>query len=121
MVGKKKQNYTYEQMVEGILDKFIAIEPKIMVYKQKIMTEMLREKYIDPNIPIKKTKRYYKMVEINEQPYFIDEFNNLWTEHRELSGIAEFDNKANKYVYYFFAELEKKNEEIKKFIESCPK
>ena len=38
MVGKKKQNYTYEQMVEGILDKFIAIEPKIMVYKQKLMT-----------------------------------------------------------------------------------
>lgn len=116
MVGKKKQNYSYEQVIEGILNKFIEIEPKIMMYKQKIMTEMLREKYVDPSVPIKKIRRCYKMVDVNGQPHFIDEFNNLWTEHKVLAGIVQFNDTTNTYEYYLFAEIKKDDDKIQNIL-----
>lgn len=107
MVGKKKQQYTYDHMLEGIIDKMITIQPNIMAYKNQLMTEMLREKYLNPNAPIKKTKKCYTQIIINDEEYFKDELNMIWSKNNTLSGITRVNEHTHEDEYYLFTDIKK--------------
>jgi hypothetical protein len=111
MVGKKKQSVSYEQIVEGVVDKIISIVPSIMIHRQKIMTELIREKYLDPTIPRKAIKRTYTLAVVNNNDYFKDDNNYLWNEYNEIVGTAHLNNNHD-YEYILFSDVSKQNEII---------
>jgi hypothetical protein len=111
MVGKKKQSIPYEEMIESIIDKIISIEPKILIYRQKILTEMIREKYLDPNIPRKKIKRIYMPIKIDDVTYFKDDDEHIWDENKIIVGVATINNN-HEYEYFLFSDINKQNELI---------
>jgi hypothetical protein len=111
MVGKKKQSIPYEQIVEGVVDKIISIVPTVMIYRQTIMTELIRQKYLDPTIPRKEVKRTYTLAIVNNCDYFKDDNNYLWNEYNEIVGTAHLNNDHN-YEYILFSDVGKQNDTI---------